>query len=64
MIVGTVTEITGIFYNHQQYSARGWDLVPHRDFWREFPSLVRDLVGHVFSNVRGGGSRGGYNTLG
>ncbi|GFZ50969.1 hypothetical protein JCM24511_08727 [Saitozyma sp. JCM 24511] len=56
----------GILYNHQQYSARGWDLVPHRDFWREFPVLVQDLFGHVFNNVRGGGggSRGGYSSLG
>lgn len=55
---------TGMFYNHQQYSARGWDLVPHRDFWRELPTLGSDLVHHVSTNVRGGGSRGGYNSLG
>lgn len=37
-------------------------LIPrHRDFWREVPYLVEDLVSYMFSNVRsGGGSRGGY----
>ena len=57
----------GIFYNHQQYSAKGWDLIPHRDFWREFPVLVQDLGAHVLAGVRGqsgGGGRGGYSSLG
>ncbi|KAK8853356.1 hypothetical protein IAR55_004060 [Kwoniella newhampshirensis] len=57
----------GIFYNHQQYSARGWDLIPHRDFWREVPVLLQDLFSHLFAGVRGGsggGGRGGYNSLG
>ncbi|WVQ84562.1 hypothetical protein IAT38_006716 [Cryptococcus sp. DSM 104549] len=57
----------GIFYNHQQYSAKGWDLVPHRDFWREVPTLMADLFSHIFAGVRGGstgGGRGGYSSLG
>ncbi|TXT13559.1 hypothetical protein VHUM_00926 [Vanrija humicola] len=54
--------VIGVIYNHQTYSARGWDLVPHRDFWRELPSLTQDLGGHVFGG-RGGG-RGGYSSLG
>ncbi|ODN94851.1 hypothetical protein L198_04999 [Cryptococcus wingfieldii CBS 7118] len=57
----------GIFYNHQQYSARGWDLVPHRDFWRDVPTLFSDLFSHVASGLRGsssGGGRGGYSSLG
>ncbi|WWD19782.1 hypothetical protein CI109_104246 [Kwoniella shandongensis] len=57
----------GIFYNHQQYSARGWDLIPHRDFWREVPVLLQDLFSHVFAGLRGGssgGGRGGYSSLG
>ena len=58
--------LPGIFYNHQQYSAKGWDLIPHRDFWRSTPDILRDLFSHVFANVRGGGggSRGGYSSLG
>lgn len=56
----------GIAYNRNQYSATGWDMLPHRDFWREVPTLARDLVGHVFTNVRnsGPGGRGGYSSLG
>lgn len=61
---GLADNYQGMFYNHQQYSARGWDLVPHRDFWRELPTLGSDLVHHISSNVKGGGSRGGYNSLG
>ncbi|KAL7424398.1 type II membrane protein [Cryptotrichosporon argae] len=53
----------GMFYNHQQYSARGWDLVPHRDFWRELPALCRDVATHLLAGV-GGGGRGGYSSLG
>lgn len=55
--------VIGVIYNHQTYSARGWDLVPHRDFWRELPGLTQDLGGHVFGG-RGGGGRGGYSSLG
>jgi hypothetical protein len=56
--------VIGIVYNHQTYSARGWDLVPHRDFWRELPSLARDLGSHLASNVRQSTGRGGYSSLG
>ena len=56
-----------MLYNHQQYSSRGWDLIPHRDFWRECPVLVQDLFSHVLAGLRGGGGgggRGGYSSLG
>ena len=60
------TAVAGIFYNHQQYSAKGWDLIPHRDFWREIPTLISDLFGHIYGGLRGAGgpSRGGYSSLG
>lgn len=62
----------GIAYNHNNYSAKGWDLVPHRDFWREVPTLFSDLTNHLMSGIRGhrgggggagGGGRGGYSSL-
>ncbi|ORX39395.1 autophagy-related protein 27, partial [Kockovaella imperatae] len=65
LIIGLIIYFAvGIFYNHQQYSAKGWDLLPHRDFWRSAPDILRDLFSHLFANVRGGGggSRGGYNS--
>ncbi|WVR09557.1 hypothetical protein IAU60_006626 [Kwoniella sp. DSM 27419] len=65
-VVGLIAYFAiGMFYNHQQYSARGWDLVPHRDFWREVPVLVKDLFSHLVAGFRGqGGGRGGYSSLG
>lgn len=56
--------IVGALYNYQNYGARGADLIPHRDFWREVPSLAQDLGSHLFNNVRQTGSRGGYSSLG
>jgi len=54
----------GAYYNYNKYGASGWDLVPHRDFWRDVPFLVRDVFNHLFSSIRPrGGSlsgRGGY----
>ncbi|WWC72168.1 uncharacterized protein I206_106128 [Kwoniella pini CBS 10737] len=66
IIIGLILYFAiGIFYNHQQYSAKGWDLIPHRDFWREVPVLLQDLFSHLFAGLRGSsGGRGGYNSLG
>jgi len=51
----------GAYYNYNHYGSTGWDLIPHRDFWREVPYLIEDLVSYLFSSVRsGGGSRSGY----
>lgn len=56
--------VLGALYNYQNYGARGSDLIPHRDFWREVPALAQDLGSHLFNNVRQSGSRGGYSSLG
>ncbi|KAL7415292.1 autophagy-related protein 27 [Mrakia frigida] len=67
----------GIYHNRTTYDARGWDMLPHREFWRDFPSLVHDLASHLIGGVTGsrrssggaggGGSgstgRGGYESL-
>jgi len=47
----------GAYYNYNNYGAAGWDLIPHRDFWREAPYLIRDLFSHLCSLGR---SRRGY----
>lgn len=62
--VGIAYFVLGALYNHQTYNARGWDLVPHRDFWRELPALAGDFGGHVVGNVRSSTGRGGYSSLG
>ncbi|KAF5370892.1 hypothetical protein D9758_002033 [Tetrapyrgos nigripes] len=52
----------GAYYNYTTYGASGLDLIPHRDFWKEVPYLLRDVVSHLCSVVRPRrtSSRGGY----
>ncbi|KAF8514148.1 autophagy-related protein 27 [Gautieria morchelliformis] len=53
----------GAYYNYNNFGATGWDLVPHRDFWRDVPYLLRDFTDHLCSTLRPGrqgGSRRGY----
>ncbi|KAF9462416.1 autophagy-related protein 27 [Collybia nuda] len=42
----------GAYYNYSNYGARGTDLIPHRDFWKEVPYMLRDVVSHLCSSVR------------
>lgn len=55
--------VIGAYHNYTNYGATGWDLVPHRDFWRDVPFLLRDLAQHLITAVRGGPSRGGYHAV-
>lgn len=52
----------GAYYNYTTYGATGADLIPHRDFWREVPYMLRDVVSHLCSSFqsRHTSSRGGY----
>lgn len=52
----------GAYYNYSTYGASGIDLIPHRDFWREVPYMIRDVVSHLCSTVRPrrSSNRGGY----
>ncbi|CAL1707204.1 unnamed protein product [Somion occarium] len=52
----------GAYYNYSTYGATGADLIPHRDFWREVPYMLRDVVSHLCSAVRPRrtANRGGY----
>ncbi|GJJ06439.1 hypothetical protein Clacol_000631 [Clathrus columnatus] len=52
----------GAYYNYNHFGASGWDLIPHRDFWREVPYLFRDFIDHLCTTLRPGyqGSRRGY----
>ncbi|KWU42419.1 hypothetical protein RHOSPDRAFT_36028 [Rhodotorula sp. JG-1b] len=50
--------ILGAYHNRTTYGATGWDMVPHRDVWRDLPYVVSDLF-------KGrGASRNGYSALG
>ncbi|KAG5638311.1 hypothetical protein H0H81_000729 [Sphagnurus paluster] len=42
----------GAYYNYSNYGARGADLIPHRDFWKEVPYMFSDVVSHLCSSVR------------
>ncbi|PPR07377.1 hypothetical protein CVT26_013693 [Gymnopilus dilepis] len=52
----------GAYYNYSTYGATGYDLIPHRDFWKEVPYMLSDVVSHLCSDVRSRrtASRGGY----
>ncbi|EGN99720.1 type II membrane protein [Serpula lacrymans var. lacrymans S7.3] len=51
----------GAYYKYSTYGARGADLIPHRDFWKEVPYMLQDVVSHLCSAVRPRrSSRGGY----
>ncbi|CCM05364.1 uncharacterized protein FIBRA_07579 [Fibroporia radiculosa] len=52
----------GAYYNYSTYGASGMDLIPHRDFWREVPYMLSDVIAHLCSAVRPRQSagRGGY----
>lgn len=55
----------GGYYNYTTYGATGVDLIPHRDFWREVPYMLRDVVSHLCSSfqTRQSSSRGGYMSV-
>jgi hypothetical protein len=51
----------GAYYNYSTYGASGIDLIPHRDFWREVPYMLGDVISHLCSSGRPRrASRGGY----
>ncbi|KAL4402887.1 type II membrane protein [Malassezia pachydermatis] len=42
IIIGMLIYLAvGVWYNYTQYGATGWDLLPHRDFWRDVPYRLR-----------------------
>ncbi|KIY50344.1 hypothetical protein FISHEDRAFT_39344, partial [Fistulina hepatica ATCC 64428] len=63
LVIAVVLYFTGgAYYNYSTYGARGADLIPHRDFWREVPYMFQDLISHLCSSARPrhSSSRGGY----
>lgn len=52
LLAGCAYATLGAYHNYSVYGARGLDLIPHRDFWREVPYLLQDVVHHLCSNVR------------
>ncbi|CBQ73759.1 conserved hypothetical protein [Sporisorium reilianum SRZ2] len=54
----------GMYNNYNNYGASGWDLVPHKDFWRESPYIARDAATHVWQTVSGNRGAGGFSGAG
>ena len=54
----------GMYNNYNNYGASGWDLVPHKDFWRESPYIARDAATHVWQTVSGNRGGGGFSGAG
>lgn len=44
--------LAGVWSNYQYYGARGWDLLPNRDFWREMPYMLHDAYRHVLRGTQ------------
>lgn len=53
----------GMWYNYQHYGARGWDMLPHRDLWRDVPYYIRDLSRHMTRTAGGSAPRSGYEAV-
>ncbi|KAG0358422.1 hypothetical protein BG005_002414 [Podila minutissima] len=53
VVFAVIYVVLGAIYNHQVYGAKGLDLLPNLDFWRDFPGLVVDVVRHVWDSVTG-----------
>eukprot|EP00929_Paragymnodinium_shiwhaense_P033976 TRINITY_DN18549_c0_g1_i1.p1 TRINITY_DN18549_c0_g1~~TRINITY_DN18549_c0_g1_i1.p1 ORF type:complete len:365 (-),score=82.24 TRINITY_DN18549_c0_g1_i1:120-1214(-) len=74
--IAVIYVLVGSVYRFQLMGARGWDVVPHRDFWEEYPILVLDgvryaqiLIGGITGKDLGGGvpfggSSGGFQPIG
>lgn len=54
----------GMYNNYNNYGASGWDLVPHKDFWRESPYIARDAATHVWQTVSDNRGGGGFSGAG
>ncbi|KIS68786.1 uncharacterized protein UMAG_03352 [Mycosarcoma maydis] len=65
LFVGFVAYMgVGMYNNYNNYGASGWDLVPHKDFWRESPYIARDAATHVWQAVSGNRGGGGFSGAG
>ncbi|SPC64148.1 uncharacterized protein UHOD_05206 [Ustilago sp. UG-2017b] len=55
----------GMYNKYNNYGASGWDLIPHKDFWRESPYIARDAASHIWQTVSGNrGGGGGFGGSG
>eukprot|EP00756_Hemistasia_phaeocysticola_P032058 Hpha_TRINITY_DN16389_c1_g5::TRINITY_DN16389_c1_g5_i1::g.60055::m.60055 len=58
---GFVYLAAGAAFGYIKQEKRGVEMVPHLDFWKDFPYLVKDGVMFAVNKVRGGGQ--GYSAV-
>lgn len=54
--------VCGCLYKSQVYGATGKDMIPHIDFWQEYPGLVVDGIKFSQQLITGSSSSGGYSS--
>eukprot|EP01065_Artemidia_motanka_P000821 TRINITY_DN10389_c0_g1_i1.p2 TRINITY_DN10389_c0_g1~~TRINITY_DN10389_c0_g1_i1.p2 ORF type:complete len:266 (+),score=95.26 TRINITY_DN10389_c0_g1_i1:80-877(+) len=57
---GFVYFAAGMVWNHQRNEKRGLEMIPHVEFWKDVPFLVKDGVTFTAQKIRGGG---GYSAV-
>jgi len=63
IVIGLCYFGLGAAYNYHVYKAHGWDLLPHLDFWRDFPYLISDVFKYLVNSVRTGSRGGSYSRI-
>jgi len=55
----------GFAYNFKKLGKKGLDAVPNIEFWKDFPSLVKEGCTFTINKIKGlrGGKSGGYSTF-
>eukprot|EP00930_Biecheleria_cincta_P089928 TRINITY_DN7926_c0_g1_i1.p1 TRINITY_DN7926_c0_g1~~TRINITY_DN7926_c0_g1_i1.p1 ORF type:complete len:358 (+),score=61.93 TRINITY_DN7926_c0_g1_i1:39-1076(+) len=64
--VGLIYLVLGGLYKYQAMGARGVNMIPHLDFWVEYPELVMDGVKYsqqILSQFVGGSITGGFQPM-
>lgn len=52
-IVFTITYLfTGCYYNIYMHNARGWNVIPHKNYWKRLFELVRDGFYFTYSKIK------------
>jgi hypothetical protein len=55
----------GMFYKYKKLGVTGIETIPNVEFWRDYPSLVKDGIAFSISKVQACAARGGsgYSTV-
>ncbi|KAL1925221.1 uncharacterized protein VTP21DRAFT_104 [Calcarisporiella thermophila] len=62
MVIFAAYIILGMLYNYNTNRARGVDMIPHLEFWRDLPYIIRDGLVRLW-NMFASSGRGRYSAL-